>query len=61
MLDAGWTEFCARLDWSGERTVAVLVAMMENEQNLMTGLSEGALWRYLRLSLERVQCPFVTW
>ena len=35
--------------------------MMESEQNLVSGLSESALWRYLRLSLKREQCPFVTW
>ena len=33
----------------------------ETEPNLVTNLSERELWRYLRLSLKREQCPFVTW
>ena len=32
----------------------------ESEPNLETDLSESELWRYLRLSLKREQCPFVT-
>ena len=33
----------------------------ESEPNLVTDLGESELWRYLRLSLKREQCPFVTW
>ena len=32
----------------------------ESEPNLVTDLSESELWRYLRLSLKRDHCPFVT-